>query len=54
MLPTPPPQPDAAAGEMEEFHNWAGRGAADLILPEIKENPLVAKVEALETKVTDS
>ena len=53
MLPTPP-QPDAAAGEMEEFHNWAGRGAADLILPEIKENPLVAKVEALEAKVTDS
>ena len=55
MLPTPP-QSDAAAGEIEEFHNWAGkaREAADLILPEIKENPLVAKVEALEAKVTDS
>ena len=37
MLPTPP-QSDAAAGEIEEFHNWAGRGAADLILPEYKEN----------------
>ena len=36
MLPTPP-QSDAAAGEMEEFHNWAGRGAADLILPHIIE-----------------
>ena len=41
MLPTPP-QPDvsaAAAGEKEmfgevpEFHNWAGKGKADLILP---------------------
>ena len=41
MLPTPP-QSDAAAtgpaGEMEEFgeatefHNWAGKGAADLLL----------------------
>ena len=51
MLPTQP-QPDAAgatamgatAGEMEEFgepiefHNWAGKGAEDLVLPEIKEN----------------
>ena len=54
MLPTPP-QPDAASGEIEKFHNWAGKGgAADLILPEIKENPLVAKVKALEAKVTDS
>merc|ERR1712037_796645 len=36
MLPTPP-QP--AAGEIEKFHNWAGKGgAADLILPENKEN----------------
>ena len=53
MLPTPP-QADAAAGEVEEFHNWAGKGAADLILPKIKENPLVAKVKTLEAKVTDS
>ena len=47
MLPTPP-QADAAAvgvvgGEGEfveatEFHNWAAKGAADLILPEIQEN----------------
>ena len=36
MLPTSP-QSDAAAGEIGEFHNWAGRGAADLILPEIEE-----------------
>ena len=54
MLPTPPPQPDAATGEMKEFHNWVSRGAADLILPKIKVNPLVAKVKALEAKVTDS
>ena len=45
MLPTPP-QSDAAAGEIKEFHNWAGRGAADLILPEIDEKPLVAEVKA--------
>ena len=25
-------------GEATEFINWEGRGAADLILPEIKEN----------------
>ena len=36
--------PDAAAGAMvefgepTEFHNWAGKGAEDLILPDIKEN----------------
>ena len=42
MRPTQP-QPDDSAGEGEEekfgdpteFHNWAGRGAADLILPKI-------------------
>ena len=63
MLPTPPQQPAAAAGnaddggasgddgeagddggekekigETTEFINWEGRGAADLILPEIEEN----------------
>ena len=45
MLPTPP-QADAGAGasvggEEEfatEFHNWAAKGAADLILPELEEN----------------
>ena len=43
MLPTPP-QADAGAGvggEEEfatEFHNWAVKGAADLILPELEEN----------------
>ena len=36
MHPTSPLS-DAAAGEIREFHNWAGRGAADLILPEIEE-----------------
>merc|ERR1719432_554245 len=36
MLPTPL-QSDAAAGEIGKFHNWAGRGAADLILPDIEE-----------------
>ena len=36
--------PDAAAGAMvefgepTEFHNWAGKGAEDLVLPDIKEN----------------
>ena len=68
MLPTPPQQEPAAfgvqkekSGDTTEFHNWAGRGAARLILPEIKESPLVsrvkalkAKVEALESKVADS
>ena len=44
MLPTPP-QPDNAAaaggGEKEEFgdptkfHNWAGRGAADILINQI-------------------
>ena len=52
MLPTPP-QPDASAavagekemfGEPTEFHNWAGRGAADLLLPKIKEASLVPKI----------
>ena len=45
MLPTPtPPGPIATAGEIKEFgdstefHNWAGKGAEDLVLPEIKEN----------------
>ena len=42
MLPTPP-QADALAGAGEEefpteFHNWAAKGAADLILSEIEEN----------------
>ena len=52
MLPTPP-QADAGAGgvvgafsgggeeefvEATEFHNWAAKGAADLILPEIQKN----------------
>ena len=47
MLPTPP-QADAGAGasvggeeefvEATEFHNWAAKGAADLILPELEEN----------------
>ena len=50
MLPTPP-QSDAGAvvgavggggeeefGQAIEFHNWAAKGAADLILPEIQEN----------------
>ena len=41
-------------GDPTKFHNWAGRGAADLILPEIKEDPLAAKVKALEAKVADS
>ena len=49
MLPTPP-QPDAAVGEkemfekLEKFHNWAGKGAADLLLPKIKEAPLLLKI----------
>ena len=34
-----------------KFHNWAGRGAAHLFLPKIKENPLVARVKVLEEKV---
>ena len=45
MLPTPtPPGPIATAGEIKEFgdstefHNWAGKGAEDLVLPDIKEN----------------
>ena len=45
MLPTPPQAAATGpAGEMEEFgeatefHNWAGKGAKDLILPDIKEN----------------
>ena len=48
MLPTPA-QADAAAGVVgavfgaeeefaTEFHNWAAKGAADLILPEIQKN----------------
>ena len=41
MLPTPA-QADARSGGEEEFptefHNWAAKGAADLILPEIEEN----------------
>ena len=50
MLPTPP-QSDAGAvvgavggggeeefGQAIEFHNWAAKGAADLILPELEEN----------------
>ena len=52
MLPTPP-QPDAAGaasgekemfGEASEFHNWTGKGAADLLLPEIKEASLILKI----------
>ena len=41
MLPTPPQADAAADGEEEfptEFHNWAAKGAADLILPELEEN----------------
>ena len=40
MLPTPPQQDaGAAVGAIAtEFHNWAAKGAADLILPEIEEN----------------
>ena len=42
MLPTPtPPGAIATAGEFgeaTEFHNWAGKGAEDLVLPGIKEN----------------
>ena len=34
------------------FNNWAGKGAAKLILPHNKENPLVAKIRVLEEKVT--
>ena len=41
MLPTPA-QADARAGGEEEFptefHNWAAKGAADLIIPELEEN----------------
>ena len=41
MLPTPA-QADAGADVEEEFptefHNWAAKGAADLILPDIEDN----------------
>ena len=60
MLSTPAQLDAAGGGEKEkfgdptEFHKWAGRGVADIILPEIKEDPLAAKVKALEAKVADS
>ena len=43
MLPTPAQADARADGEEEEefateFHNWAAKGAADLILPELEEN----------------
>ena len=42
MLPTPPQADAAAAGAEEEFptefHSWAAKGAADLIIPELEEN----------------
>ena len=51
MLPTSP-HSDAAAGEIGEFHNWAGMGVAYLVLPEIDDDPLDAKVISLEAEVT--
>ena len=43
MLPTPAQAAGGAGvgGEEEfptEFHNWAAKGAADLILPELEDN----------------
>ena len=53
MLSTPAQLDAAGGGEKEkfgdptEFHKWAGRGVADIILPEIKEDPLAAIKKAL-------
>ena len=60
MPSNPTPSAEFVVGEKEKkveqqdptkFHNWAGRGAAHLFLPKIKENPLVARVKVLEEKV---
>ena len=55
MLSNPTPSVGEKERKVEQdptkFHNWAGRGAAHLFLPKIKENPLVARVKVLEEKV---
>ena len=39
MLPTPAQADAAAVGAIaREFHSWAAKGAADLIIPELEEN----------------
>ena len=57
MPSNPTPSAEFVVGEKNveqdptKFQNWAGRGVAQLFLPKIKENPLVARVKVLEEKV---